>query len=169
MAAHNTIHIELKCPRCGRTAEHEVDLYFGDTSDMRTIALGEPYPFKWGERPEQGGRLPQANPFGSGYSECPLCNKDFHCRVEIREERIESVEPDMERAPFIPDSEVQSELPCPDCGKQQGRILRFNGFRVGSFLCDDACHGHYLAQLNQAGEITDFPYVSSRPASIQNR
>jgi hypothetical protein len=136
---------------------------------MRKLSSGEKYPFKWGERPDKGGRLSNENPFGSGYSECPLCSKDFHCRIEIREEKIRSVEPDRERAPFIPDSEVKSELSCPDCGMQKGRILRFNGFQIGSFICEqDACNGYYMLQLDEAGAIIEFPYSPRRPSSIQN-
>lgn len=90
MGAYNEITADMSCPRCGKRAEFEVELHFGDTRHMSRLALGEVYP--WRERGcvVEGGRPPGGNCEGKGYTECPHCGKDFFVKVLVSGDVLEA-------------------------------------------------------------------------------
>jgi len=147
MGTYNKTKADMTCLRCGSDAEFEVDLYFGDTTDMHTVKIGDAYPFRIGRAPQNGGPLPEDQPLGKGYTECPLCQKDFHCLAEIRDGRLVGVRPDLEALPLIPDEEIRGDLKCPDCGNLNTRFQSFNGYSAGRLICDGAgCRSSSLVE-----------------------
>ena len=102
MAAFNRLSARLGCPRCGRQSDMTVDLYFG-FRDQLDFKLGDAYRWREGRSVKNGGRPPDGNLDGEGYTECPACAKDFWVIVRVRNDVLESVEPNTEKKPFIPD------------------------------------------------------------------
>jgi uncharacterized C2H2 Zn-finger protein len=103
MGTYNTILASLACPRCGSVVEAEIDCKFGWAGDMKTLRIGDEYP--WVDNRKQfqnGGRPPEGSVDGEGYMECPACGKDAFILVEIRDDVIVSVRPDHSRAGYIP-------------------------------------------------------------------
>jgi hypothetical protein len=79
-----------------------VDLYFG-FRDQLNYKLGDAYRWREGRSVKNDGRPQEGNLDGEGYTECPLCAKDFWVIVRVRNDVLESVEPDTEKKPLIPD------------------------------------------------------------------
>src|SRR5512133_492264 len=102
MATFNQLPARLLCPRCGRESDMTVDLYFG-FRDQLNYKLGDTYRWKMGRSVKNGGRPPEGNLDGDGYTECPLCRKDFFVIVRVRKDIIDSLQPNPEKKPFIPD------------------------------------------------------------------
>ena len=42
MATYNTLHTSLRCPRCGVDVVTDVNCYFGATSEMVYLKMGDP-------------------------------------------------------------------------------------------------------------------------------
>jgi len=101
MALYNRLTTIMRCPRCGNEAEMIIDLYFGCT-DLLDYRLGDLY--RWVPRkiPKNGGRPEGGNLNGEGYTECPVCHRDFFVIVHVRDDKLISVEPDLEKTPYIP-------------------------------------------------------------------
>jgi hypothetical protein len=101
MGAFNTVYAEVQCPRCGASAEMAIDLYFGLRYQL-TYHLGDTY--CWSERkiPKDSRRPEGGNLDGEGYTECPICNKDFFLVVEVRSDTLERVRPDPDKKPYLP-------------------------------------------------------------------
>jgi len=102
MGTYNRTHVELACPRCGGAATMEVDLYFGDTSNMETVPVGAAYPFRSGKSIHNGGVPADGNVDGEGYTECPLCDKDFFVKAIVRNAILTAIEADLNVAPHVP-------------------------------------------------------------------
>lgn len=102
MALFNQLPLNLECPRCGREAKMTVDLYFG-FRDQLCYKLGDKC--KWTKSPlvKNGGRPADGNLDGKGYTECPLCKKDFFVVVKVRKDVFMGVEADPLKKPLIPD------------------------------------------------------------------
>jgi len=79
-----------------------VNLYFG-FRDQLDYNLGDRYEWTSSPHVENGGRPADGNLDGEGYTECPLCQKDFFVIVRVRKDILESVHPDTEKKPLIPD------------------------------------------------------------------
>lgn len=102
MATFNQLPVHLQCPRCGRESDMTVDLYFG-LRDQLDYKLGDTY--RWTSSPlvKNGGRPPEGNLDGEGYTECPLCRKDFFVIVMVRNDIVDSVQVDSKKKPLNPD------------------------------------------------------------------
>jgi hypothetical protein len=79
-----------------------VGLYFG-YRDQLAYMLGDKYRWRTGRSVKNGGRPPDGDMEGEGYVECPLCRKDFFVIVHLRSDVLQSVEPDTDKKPLIPD------------------------------------------------------------------
>ncbi len=79
-----------------------VDLYFG-LRDQLNYKLGDTYRWRIGRSVNNGGRPVGGNLEGEGYTECPRCHKDFFVLVLVKEDKLESVQPDTHKKPLIPD------------------------------------------------------------------
>jgi hypothetical protein len=106
MGTYNRLHVLLTCPRCQVTSEAEVALYFGDTSQMQEIRLGERYPWVPRKQPQNGGRPEGGNWDGEGYLECEHCHGDSFWRAIVREDVLLRVEPDFEKPGYVPDEAI---------------------------------------------------------------
>ena len=102
MATYNEIAVELKCPRCGQAASMVVDLYFGYRDQIK-YSIGDVVAWHAGRAVQNGGRPADGELDGEGYAECPACKKDFFVVVEIRDDRLVRVRPDLQKKPWIPD------------------------------------------------------------------
>jgi len=102
MALYNQIPVNLKCPRCGREAEMMVDLYFGFRDQLR-YKLGDSCRWTGSPLVKNGGRPQGGNLDGEGYTECPLCKRDFFVIVKVRSDVFEGAEADQSKNPFIED------------------------------------------------------------------
>lgn len=102
MANFNRFSFRMKCPRCGCEADFVVDLYFG-FRDQITYQKGDVY--RWTSSPmvSKGGRPPEGNLDGEGYTECPECHRDFFVRVLVRNDILQGAIPDLDKKPLIPD------------------------------------------------------------------
>lgn len=135
MGSYNNTSATLICPRCKVVVDCSIDLYFGDTSQMVTIPIGSPYPFRLGRAPQNGGPFLPENPRGMGYAECPSCNRDFHCVAEVHDGILVSVVPNPDLPPFDPDREQTQLIACPECGSTNTSAQYFTGFTVGRLVC----------------------------------
>lgn len=115
MGTYNTVTLEMTCPRCGTPSELRVDTYFGDTSHMLELKLGDEYPFRPRRQPQNGGPLSPDQPWGYGYTQCSSCGKDFHCKCRVAEGRLVEVQPDMAQLPYRADY-ARAGPDCTDCG-----------------------------------------------------
>lgn len=103
MGAYNRLKAQMQCPRCQQGTEMEIDCYFGYVAEMREVSLGEIYPWVERKAVQNGGRPEGGTLDGEGYTECPLCGKDFFVIVRVRGDVLASVEPDLSKPPYIPD------------------------------------------------------------------
>ena len=88
------------CPRCGVRSFQDIDLHFG-YRDQSTYHVGDTYAWISRKAVQNGGRPDNGTMDGEGYAECPVCHKDFFVIVHLRDDVIESVEPDPERPGYI--------------------------------------------------------------------
>lgn len=103
MGSFNPLRTVLACPRCGVSGEVEVEMRFGDTSQMQELSLHDRYPWVARKMPQHDGRPPGGNVDGEGYLECQHCHRDSFLRVIIREDIVVGVEPDFTQRGFIAD------------------------------------------------------------------
>jgi ribosomal protein L37E len=103
MGSFNTLRTTVACPRCGAVGEVEIEMRFGDASNMLTLCLGERYPWRPRKQPQNGGRPDGGNTDGEGYMVCDRCGKDSFLRVVVRDDVIARVEPDAEKRGYVPD------------------------------------------------------------------
>ncbi|MBK9927631.1 MAG: hypothetical protein IPP66_20365 [Anaerolineales bacterium] len=75
---------------------------------MDKFQVGDIYKWISGAAVQHGGRPDMGNIDGEGYTECPQCRRDFFVKVMIREDRIEGVEPNTEKAAYIQASDVST-------------------------------------------------------------
>ena len=102
MSLYNKLPAEMVCPRCGASQEFEIDLYFGYRDFIR-YELGDSYEWRPRKAVQNGGRPPNGDLDGEGYTQCSQCEKDFFVCVEIRGDKIVAVRPDISREPYIKD------------------------------------------------------------------
>lgn len=81
----------------------EVDCYFGDTSEMVGLKIGDRYPWRERAEPQNGGRPESGTAEGEGYMECPQCHKDAFMDVLVREGVIIGVKPNQDKQGYVPD------------------------------------------------------------------
>lgn len=103
MGTYNKLHATIACPRCGVIDVVEVELRLGKTAQMQDLRLGDRYPWVPNKKPQNGGRPEGGNADGDGYMECEHCHKDSFLRVQIREDVIIGMEPNLEKHGYIPD------------------------------------------------------------------
>lgn len=102
MSTYNMLHAVMKCPRCDNFAEMEILTYFGFRAFI-DYKFGDAVEWVPRKIPKNGGRPEGGNLDGEGYAECPVCAKDFFVRVKVRSDKIEGVEHDSSKTPYIPD------------------------------------------------------------------
>ena len=90
----------MKCPRCDALAEFQIDLYFGLRDQIR-YDLGDTCEWVPRKALQNGGRPPDGNLDGEGYTQCPQCEKDFFVSVLARRDKLVAVQPDMSREPYV--------------------------------------------------------------------
>lgn len=103
MGAYNILHTSLTCPRCRVTVDTTIDCYFGYTSEMQHLKIGDRYPWREHVQPQNGGRPEGGSVDGEGYMECPQCCKDSFLHIIVREDVIIRVEPNREKRGYVPD------------------------------------------------------------------
>ena len=126
MGTYNTTLAVMKCLRCDEVSEIEVDLYFGDTSEMTFVKLGDAYPM--------GGEVLER---GEGYAECPRCERDFFCEAVISKGVLVGVEANTTRAPYVPDAFVFGEVACGNCSSTNTEQQGFRGIDKVRVICED--------------------------------
>ena len=98
MATFNTLIAAVICPRCGADLDAaEIACYFGETSYMAQLTVGDEYPWRGNRALHNGGRPAGGDIDGEGYCECPACAKDFFVRVQVRGDRVVGLSPDPDR------------------------------------------------------------------------
>lgn len=82
MSIHNMIHVELRCPRCGKVSGMEVEGFVG-YGGLLDYKIGDR--IVWTERksPKYGGRPEGGTVDAEGYVLCPLCCRDFFVTVGV--------------------------------------------------------------------------------------
>ena len=100
MSAYNILSTEETCPHCGARFAGEINLYFGYL-DLSQYQIGDTY--RWAKKggPKKGGRPEDGTCDGEGYSECPVCGRDFFLVVRVEQDRIVSAEPDPRKPGYI--------------------------------------------------------------------
>src|SRR5262249_11861088 len=102
MGTFNTLMASLMCPRCGDSLDCvEIDCYFGDTSYMTELRIGDEYPWQRGRAVHNGGRPAGGDIDGEGYCVCASCAKDFFVRVRVRGDHVVGVSLDPDRPGYI--------------------------------------------------------------------
>lgn len=79
-----------------------VDIYVG-FKEMREYSVGNKIEWVPRKTPAKGGRPEGGDIAAEGYTECPICHKDFYATVKVRHDAIIGVEPDLSKKPHIPD------------------------------------------------------------------
>jgi hypothetical protein len=103
MGTYNTLRASMDCPRCHGSALMEIELSFGDTRNLHQYEIGDRYEWLPLKAPQNGGRPENGNLDGEGYVECPLCERDFFVKVQVRADTIQLVEVDSSKAPYVAD------------------------------------------------------------------
>ncbi len=153
MGTYNSTTTTARCPRCSRTAEFDVYLYFGNTTRMTHVSIGEPYPFFDRRAPQNGGPIP-TDLLGEGYSVCPHCGKDFFCGALVEDGRLVRVLPVTTQLPYDPDTETCDEMKCPSCGATDGtRLQIFSGYERSRFDCS-ACNSFGEVKASSEGILS---------------
>ncbi len=111
MGIYNKLSAAITCPHCHKTNSLDIDLYFGDTRNMRQFVIGSLYTWLPEKTVEHGGRPPDGNIDGEGYAVCPNCQRDFFVNVLIRDDRIAGVEPDLHKPGHIQNPETIAHQP----------------------------------------------------------
>lgn len=101
MSTYNTLRVTIPCPRCGHVEEVEVAAHFGETTQMRSLSVGDRYPWVPRKEPQHGGRPPEGSTDGEGYMECERCHKDSFLRIVVQKDVIVEVQPDAMKATHI--------------------------------------------------------------------
>ena len=104
MGTYNILQAGITCPHCQASVNLEIEMRFGDTRMFEKFMVGDLY--KW----VPGGRPLNGDYDGEGYAECPDCRRDFFVRVSIHQDKIESVQPDPERAGYIQTSAPAGQI-----------------------------------------------------------
>lgn len=94
MGLFNLLNAELICLSCGKNVFSDIELHFGDVSNMASYQIGDAYTWRKNKAIQNGGRPPNGNLKGEGYMECPNCEKDFFVTVIIQNDVIIRVEID---------------------------------------------------------------------------
>ena len=102
MAVHNYILVSIQCPRCSSHEDATIDTMFGDIQ-MGRLHVGDKYPWRERKAVQNGGRPPNGNMDGEGYTECTHCKKDFWVSIKIRSDIITGVEVDLTKQTYIHD------------------------------------------------------------------
>jgi hypothetical protein len=100
MGTYNTVVGVLTCPHCGVKGEVRAECRFGDTGEMNTYHPGDTYAWRPGKAVQNGGRPPDGNCDGDGYTECSHCGQDFFVTVPIRGDQIQEMWPDLTKPPY---------------------------------------------------------------------
>lgn len=162
MATYNSTIAQITCPRCCSVEVCEIDLYFGNTANMATVPIGTSYPFVSDADPANGGPIADDGPGGMGYTQCPKCLRDFHCVARIRNGLLMSVEPDRDKLPYIPDREIEAQIPCPMCRSLETNLHLYDGYSFGRLMCNHGeCHLVLYVRYNAEGEIIESREPSS--------
>lgn len=109
MGMFNYLLAHMICPRCHESVDVKVECFFGYRSEMKTFHLGDSYEWWPRKAVQNGGRPPDGNIDGEGYTECPACRKDFFVKVIVRGDIIQGVEPDPNKLPYIRDEPDEGE------------------------------------------------------------
>jgi hypothetical protein len=108
MGTYNILHAGITCPHCNMLVDVEIEMRFGNTLRMEKFVIGDYYRWVSGKPVQHGGRPEKGNLDGEGYAECPHCRRDFFVKVMVREDKLESVKPDTEKAAYIQSSDAVS-------------------------------------------------------------
>lgn len=98
MTTFNLLQASLRCPHCNTLVNAEIKIFFGNTSQMERFIVGDQYQWLTGKAVQNGGRPEMGDLDGEGYTECPHCQRDFFVKVIIRQDKIEGIKPDLEKA-----------------------------------------------------------------------
>jgi hypothetical protein len=118
MGTYNILQSSITCPHCNTLVSVEIEMRFGSTLRMEKFVIGNYYRWVSGKPVQHGGRPERGNLDGEGYAECPHCRRDFFVKVMVREDKLESVKPDTEKAAYIQSSDAVSTLPSPKTADQ---------------------------------------------------
>jgi hypothetical protein len=102
MSVYNILKTRMNCPRCGTESEMEVDLYFGLRNQIQ-YQIGDKVEWIPQKAVQNGGRPENGNLNGEAYAQCPKCKKDFFVIAHIKNDVIESLQPNLEKKSYIPD------------------------------------------------------------------
>ena len=131
MGTYNTLLTNLTCPHCNTLVSVEIEMRFGNTLRMEKFVIGDYYRWVSGKSVQHGGRPEKGNLEGEGYAECPHCRRDFFVKVMVREDKLEGVKPDIEKAAYIQSSEdAVSTLPSPKT-TDQFAVTQPSGLKPG--------------------------------------
>jgi transposase-like protein len=100
MAAFNIVNVSLKCPRCGLTGPVDVECRAGKRSQQH-YKLGDTFQWVPGKAVQNGGSPENGKMIAEGYVECPHCKKDYFVEIDIRDDKLREVRPNMTKQPFI--------------------------------------------------------------------
>lgn len=100
MGPHNILKTDAVCPRCGVCCAMECELRFGDTRGMKTVLVGDQYPWVPMREIQKGGRPEHGDLDGEGYAVCPRCGRMFSVKVLIRRDVIIGIAPDPDRSGY---------------------------------------------------------------------
>lgn len=99
MAAFNTLHAKLTCPRCGWCGEVEVEFRFG-LRDQLNYRLGDRLTWAGGARGKPLRRPEHGDLDGEGYVDCPNCGKDYWVDIRVRDDVLAGVQVDEGRSGY---------------------------------------------------------------------
>ena len=160
MGTYNNTRVHMDCPRCGKHVLCSVDLHFGYTSGMASVSIGDAYPFLDERAPDCGGVL-QDDAFGLGYTECPECEKDFHCAARIESGKLTEITPSMHEPPHCFDEVLEGSIPCPKCNSINTELKTYFGYSIGRLICAEKwCATHKLVELDHDNNLIKMPYES---------
>jgi hypothetical protein len=100
VSVHNYVLATLACPRCGESAEMEIETFFGPI-DLERYRVGDRVRWFPRKQVQNGGRPPDGDLYAEGYLVCPICELDSFVKVHIRSDVVAGVSPDTEKAPYL--------------------------------------------------------------------
>jgi hypothetical protein len=101
MAIYNILELALSCPRCGNNVNIEAEFRFG-FRNLERYHIGDKIQWK-GSGVSKPKQRPQGGNYeGEGYSECPICHKDFWISMKVRNDILVDAEVDVSRDGYIP-------------------------------------------------------------------
>ena len=103
MATYNELHTAATCPLCCADVEGIIRCYFGSTSEMLDLKIGDRYPWTPHVPPQDGGRPVNGTLDGEGRMHCPHCHRFSGFRVLVRHDIIIGVEADSKKPEQIQD------------------------------------------------------------------